>query len=585
MGVTPEEKELFLDFQRQWTLDRVRKMSLEEYSQIGSKDTFTYWIEHRLDTLGRIRGGSSFKFGIYHRKDKKEQQDTREKIYTDDYAWTEKLGNTKEKAFEKVKQNLIKIIEASQNNQLEIIENINELGHVFKWKIAFHYQNISDIRIVCIFDQGTLKEIAKKELGNANLKTYEIYKELLKDKKYNLEEMCMEKSIPLWDKYGKNAEKTTQSEKTSQEQNTKNSIPLNQILYGPPGTGKTYSTIDRALEILGYKKEYREDRNEAKKLFNDFKEKGQIAFITFHQSYSYEEFVEGIKPELNALSNDKSGQISYKIKNGIFKELCKKAENDKEHPYILIIDEINRGNISKILGELITLIEEDKRMGAKEEIKLKLPYSQEEFGVPKNLYIIGTMNTADRSIAFMDTASRRRFEFIEMMPEPEKLKKIWLMNEIGKPNRSIDNYNSKEASILYNILKAINERIEFLLDREHLIGHAFFFEKAEYCHDKDKNIAWYELSLENLKELFTRKIIPLLQEYFYEDYAKIKAVLNDNGMIEEKSQDFLTSEIKELGDGDKTIYKIASFDDEIWKNDKKYQKIYDMKDANEENKS
>lgn len=354
---------------------------------------------------------------------------------------------------------------------------------------------------------------------------------------------------------------------------------LNQILYGPPGTGKTYSTIDRALEILGYSKE---DRNGARKLFNDFKEKGQIAFITFHQSYSYEEFVEGIKPNL---SDNKSGQISYEVKNGIFKELCKKAENDKEYPYILIIDEINRGNISKILGELITLIEEDKRMGAKEEIKLKLPYSQEEFGVPKNLYIIGTMNTADRSIAFMDTALRRRFEFIEMMPEPEKLKKIWLMNEIGKPNRSIDNYNSKEASILYNILKAINERIEFLLDREHLIGHAFFFEKAEYCHDKDKNIAWYELSLENLKELFTRKIIPLLQEYFYEDYAKIKAVLNDNGMIEEKSQDFLTSEIKELGDGDKTIYKIASFDDEIWKNDKKYQKIYDMKDANEENKS
>ncbi len=549
MGVTPEEKELFLDFQRQWTLDRVRKMSLEEYSKEGSKDTFTYWIEHRLDTLGRIRGGSSFKFGIYHRKDKKEQQDTKGKIYTDDYAWTEKLGNTKEKAFEKVKQILIKIIEASQNNQLEIIENINELGHVFKWKIAFHYQNISDIRIVCIFKRETLREIAKKELGNANLKTYEIYKELLKDKKYNLEEMCMEKSIPLWKKYEKNTEQTTQSEKTSQEkQNTKNSIPLNQILYGPPGTGKTYSTIDRALEILGYSKE---DRNEARKLFNDFKEKGQIAFITFHQSYSYEEFVEGIKPKL---SND-SGQISYEIKNGIFKELCKKAENDKEH-HILIIDEINRGNISKILGELITLIEEDKRMGAKEEIKLKLPYSQEEFGVPKNLYIIGTMNTADRSIAFMDTALRRRFEFIEMMPEPEKLKEI-------------------EGIKLNELLKAMNERIEFLLDREHLLGHAFFMDIK---------------NLEDLKQVFKNKIIPLLQEYFYEDYAKIKAVLNDNGMIEVKSQDFLTSKIKELGDEDKTIYKIASFDDEkinneIWKNAKKYQKIYDMKDANEENKS
>ena len=563
MGVTPEEKELFFDFQRQWTLDRVRKMSLEEYSKIGSKDAFTYWIEHRLKDFGDIRGHagglSNLKSAICHCGGKK--YDIKKDVhYSKDrqYVWLSQYYNKDDdpnSAFESVKARIVDVIEASFKNDLKRIEN-NDLPNMFKWKIAFHYQNISDIRIVCIFKRETLREIAKKELGNANLKTYEIYKELLKDKKYNLEEMCMEKSIPLWKKYEKNTEQTTQSEKTSQEkQNIKNPIPLNQILYGPPGTGKTYSTIDRALEILGYKKEYREDRNEARKLFNDFKEKGQIAFITFHQSYSYEEFVEGIKPNL---SDNKSGQISYEVKNGIFKELCKKAENDKEHPYILIIDEINRGNISKILGELITLIEEDKRMGAKEEIKLKLPYSQEEFGVPKNLYIIGTMNTADRSIAFMDTALRRRFEFIEMMPEPEKLKEI-------------------EGIKLNELLKAMNERIEFLLDREHLIGHAFFMDIK---------------NLKDLEQVFKTKIIPLLQEYFYEDYAKIKAVLNDNGMVKkvEESPNILALKSKELGDEDKTIYKIASFDDEkinneIWKNDKKYQKIYDMKDANEENKS
>lgn len=404
--------------------------------------------------------------------------------------------------------------------------------------------------------------------------------------------------------------------------NINNNISLNQILYGSPGTGKTYHTIDKALEILG---ENLESRDEKKAKFDEYVRKGQIVFTTFHQSYGYEEFVEGIKPRIDSKENSK--EVEYEIKDGIFKELCKKAldnykvslltqeefvksedlenkieifldelvdqqkfiekiqsggfkleeynekyriitddtnanlylnleifktllenkdkiingrsikqilnnkhrrqidsyyfqlvklfkEREQDYkvdnnpsekpelkPYIIIIDEINRGNVSKIFGELITLIEASKRIGEKEELKVTLPYSGKEFGVPKNVYIIGTMNTADRSITSLDTALRRRFEFIEMMPDVSKL--------------SMD----CEGINLQELLKAINTRIEYLLDREKTIGHAFFISVE---------------NLEDLKKVFKNKIIPLLQEYFYNDYALIDAVLNKNGMLEIK---------------------------------------------------
>lgn len=220
-------------------------------------------------------------------------------------------------------------------------------------------------------------------------------------------------------------------------------------------------------------------------------------FVSFHQSFSYEDFVKGIKPKLET----ESSGINYEIAPGIFKKMVDKAKANLEQEFALFIDEINRRNVSAIFGELITLIEDDKRMGQENEISVKLPYSKEEFVVPPNLHIIGTMNTADRSVEALDTALRRRFTFEEIMPLPHLLKEI-----------SFKGFNLKE------VLETINARIEALLDRDHTIGHSYFIK----IKSDDKPA---------LREAFENRIIPLLQEYFYHDYEKIALILGE-GFVE-----------------------------------------------------
>ena len=444
-------------------------------------------------------------------------------------------------------------------------------------------------------------------------------------------------------------------------------VGLNTILYGPPGTGKTYHTVIYAVAIIENKElsaVEKEDYAEVLERYNEYKAQGRIEFTTFHQSYGYEEFIEGIRPTITPDDADgESGDIQYSVQPGVFKRFCERAErpivvanadygisdspniwkvslegtgdnptrteclknnhirigwddygkditdetdfsvsggrvvlnafinkmqvgdivlscysastidaigvvtgeyewhdeyaslkrlrkvnwvvkdirenilainggtsmtlasvyrlnisladvyqliekyqpkqivpnNVRNDNYVFIIDEINRGNISKIFGELITLIEASKRVGLPEGMTVRLPYSQKLFGVPKNVYIIGTMNTADRSIATIDTALRRRFLFREMLPAPKVLADI-----------------SVEDLSISELLARLNKRITVLYDREHTIGHAYFMPlKASP-------------TVETLAEIFTNNIIPLLQEYFYEDYEKIRLVLGDN---------------------------------------------------------
>ncbi len=224
-------------------------------------------------------------------------------------------------------------------------------------------------------------------------------------------------------------------------------------------------------------------------------------FVTFHQSFSYENFVEGI----SAKTDEETHQIIYSIEPGIFKRFCELARQTPDEPYALFIDEINRGNVSSIFGELIALIEENKREGAEEEMRVKLPYSGENFTVPANLFIIGAMNTADRSIDVLDSALKRRFSFIEMPSRPELL----AQNEF-KPNHL--DINLKE------LLESMNDRIEFLLDRDHRIGHSYFMKIQDASREQE---------LANLRSAFKDQIIPLLEDYFYGDLNKVALVLGE----------------------------------------------------------
>ncbi|MDA9864125.1 EVE domain-containing protein [Flavobacteriales bacterium] len=235
----------------------------------------------------------------------------------------------------------------------------------------------------------------------------------------------------------------------------------------------------------------------------DVKEVTRYEMVTFHQSFSYEDFVEGIKP---VMEEGLEG-LSYQIEDGVFKRICQRARNNPDDRYAIFIDEINRGNVASIFGELITLIEPNKRLGEEDEVTVLLPYSKTEFGVPANLDIYGTMNTADRSVEALDTALRRRFTFEEVGPNPELM-----------ANKTINGIN------LTKLLETINSRVEHLLDRDHCIGHSYFYNL------KDAG------ELVDLQTVFARNILPLLQEYFYGDLGKIGLVLG-KAFVEAKSKE------------------------------------------------
>ncbi|MFO4640500.1 AAA family ATPase [Vibrio cholerae] len=725
---------LWDEFLATWPLDRIETMTLPEYVSTQDKTTFTYWLETRTQPLANIKGSPSPKFGIYKRNG--DPKDRSGMIHGDEYSWWEKFGATEQEAFEKIRNEIIKVIKAARDGDVKSIDKV-ELAPIYKWKIAFMYQDQSAPCIINIFAKDKLVELT----GLPSSSGYpELYHSLMQNYSVALHDNIAEYGRVCWSRLDNEKTESVDPMDGDDSNNTEermNLAPLNQILYGPPGTGKTYHTIEAAVKAA--EPSFSWDSREALKAeYDRLVSDKRIRFVTFHQSYGYEDFVEGLVAET---TEDK--QVAYRIKDGVFKKICddaavsemhadpaietngrvwklsiegahqnatktyclennlgaigwgdtgdlsKDARNEyfksqgtnnqnslmyfchemaigdlvlcidsktsveavgvvtgeyryaeeglptrddychqlpikwlakgfsvdfkslndnkqfslptcyplsrlsvgdvlshlqshhvqvgetpaasvtaQKQNFVLVIDEINRGNISKIFGELITLIEDSKRGGAEEAVSLTLPYSNKPFSVPDNLYIIGTMNTADRSLAMMDTALRRRFDFVEMMPNPSLLH--------GAVVKGIH---------LETLLKTLNERIEILYDREHTLGHAFFM-PVKALLDENKE----EEAFAKLVSVFQNKVIPLLQEYFFEDWHKIRLVLGDNQRVErlqfirettldESKLNALFGaeyELNHYGDAPKR-YELKPFTDEVWRQPETYIGIYSPK--------
>ncbi|WP_434154907.1 AAA family ATPase [Vibrio cholerae] len=725
---------LWDEFLATWPLDRIETMTLPEYVSTHDKTTFTYWLETRTQSLANIKGSPSPKFGIYKRNS--DPKDRSGMIHGDEYSWWEKFGATEQEAFEKIRNEIIKVIKAARDGDVKSIDKV-ELAPIYKWKIAFMYQDQNAPCIVNIFAKDKLVELT----GLPSSSGYpELYHSLMQDYSVARHDNIAEYGRVCWSRLDNEKTESVDPMDGDDSNNTEermNLAPLNQILYGPPGTGKTYHTIEASVKAA--EPSFSWDSREALKAeYDRLVSDKRIRFVTFHQSYGYEDFVEGLVAET---TEDK--QVAYRIKDGVFKKICddaavsemhadpaietngrvwklsiegahqnatktyclennlgaigwgdtgdlsKDARNEyfksqgtnnqnslmyfchemaigdlvlcidsktsveavgvvtgeyryaeeglptrddychqlpikwlakgfsvdfkslndnkqfslptcyplsrlsvgdvlshlqshhvqvgetpaasvtaQKQNFVLVIDEINRGNISKIFGELITLIEDSKRGGAEEAVSLTLPYSNKPFSVPDNLYIIGTMNTADRSLAMMDTALRRRFDFVEMMPNPSLLH--------GAVVKGIH---------LETLLKTLNERIEILYDREHTLGHAFFM-PVKALLDENKE----EEAIAKLVSVFQNKVIPLLQEYFFEDWHKIRLVLGDNQRgerlqfigettLDESKLNALFGaehELNHYGDAPKR-YELKPFTDEVWRQPETYIGIYSPK--------
>ncbi len=794
-----ERETIWQEFLERWPLDTLSSMSLDEYTSVETGDSFCYWLEKRTEDICSIWGGSSFKFGVYARKDTTEKEGGNGRRFADDYAWMEKYGDTPEAAFISVKAEIIKVAQAASRGDLAAIDDA-DLGEALRWKIAFLYQNQQNPTIVPILKgdylnmlletpeprlsaahtrliadhsdmplleygdllwskvQARLHEQATPDKAKAFLDSSSLYHSIkpptkkmagyatgsdqqlaltltgkkavlyftpgdwLNDvsdsltgvKHYSANENrnsnlaanapalalgnpmvsvtleTMDALTEVCEAYAEASDLEQIVNKNGDDMertNINTRQALNSILYGPPGTGKTYTTTDMAVKLADpqwYKEQLNklsdaEFRTALKQRYDELVTSERIVFTTFHQSFSYEDFIEGIRAD----TNDETAGIEYRIEDGVFKRLCDSADkrilrneelgeqdiskrqfwkmslgntqtmesedifneciennyvllgwggpidftgcgtldevkqkylqempdvdrkfafsavnrfknkiakgdiivvsagntryqaiaevmSDYEYlddderdwffqsrkvrwlkvyekprpvseiygkifsqqtlyklkpaqlkfdalsgllakdnavaapePYVLIIDEINRGNISRIFGELITLLEPDKRKGGADERSVTLPYSKKSFQVPQNVYVIGTMNTADRSLVQLDLALRRRFNFFNMPPRPELLQGIKV--------HGVD---------MAEMLDTINQRIEILLDRDHLLGHAYLFAL--------KDITGEEARAQCLGDIFRNNIIPLLQEYFFDDWERIRWLLNDH---------------------------------------------------------
>ncbi len=484
------------DFAKEYTIEKLKSMTLEEYA-LGHEDfksSLCYKVERGIySNNGSVRGGTAAKFGIYKSangdwKNEKSQTITNPEEY-----------------FLEIKSRLVYFVESLDTLDTKYDEFKDEKQKAFKSKIAYLLRPDLYVRV---YSEGVLKKLAKYfDVDDKYIDNYcsvVLNREVAK-RVYSIDCGFVDESMKstlLWDFYVEvlNADPIEIIEDIEEdipevEENIKDTLFVNNefmdkfynllrrkqniILQGPPGTGKTH--IAEKLVRLG---------------INDGRE-SIVQVVQFHQSYSYEEFIEGYRP---------NGSNGFELKSGIFRNFIKIADENKDKDYILLIDEINRANLSKVFGELMMLIESDKRNKT-----VTLPYSNEEFKIPKNVFIVGTMNTADRSISMVDYALRRRFAFIDLDPQ---------FYADGVPNNKllaelIDNKNiSRENALLicdnfYNL----NEFITKNLGKGFTVGHSYFITDYE------------EEFSDTYNEIIEYEVKPLLEEYFFDDQDKVEEAL------------------------------------------------------------
>jgi len=623
------------EFLRLFPKEKLPSLTLDQYCMgTATNDSFSWWLEQGLKKLGAYGVGSATHHLLYRKKDGTTYKPPKLK------SWSDK------KALQYVLKLQATVANADISNDLSWLDDSQALAERAGVKPLITLTPGRRLRLLTVYNHEKLIPISStahighflRELGCseahipkpdqaiARLMLLMDYYEIVRDKLENLTPFGFMRALYNPQTGISSPKKNNQQiidEPTFDPEQAMNQYP-NQILYGPPGTGKTYLTTDLAVRLAepdwysALVDDSEDYRSQIKAKYDELVSAGRIGFTTFHQSFSYEDFVEGIRA-----TTEDDGSISYTVEKGVFLKACNEARATNQQKnletliedlknelldqpitlttrngksfnviykgkstfrvqphgstkdflesgdgwpvsieniqkiyldptakvynrsytaaildyfksekklkpynasdankqnYVFIIDEINRGNVASIFGELITLIEPSKRSGAEEALSLTLPYSRQSFSVPSNLYIIGTMNTADRSLALLDTALRRRFQFVEMMPKPELLEGV-----------------NVEGINIQLLLTRLNQRITALYDREHTLGHAFFMP----LKTENPTVA-------DLKAIFQRQIIPLLQEYFFEDWYKIRLVLGSDFIKEEKFAEQLFSEEAEF---------------------------------------
>lgn len=343
-------------FLQRWPIERLVDLTLEEYTNPDDQDCFVYWLEVKTESLGSIWGGSAFKFGIYARKDITEKTSGGGRHFDEKYAWYAKYGETQGEAFAHVKEILIQIAKASRAGELDVVDHA-DLGQAVKWKIAFLYQDRSNPHVLPILKTAYLQAAA----GIKDRSSSVLQRELMKNSVgRNIFEYVDEVMANVQSKTSKETtDKATkphidhpETAPTTKMANRVKQPPLNLILYGPPGTGKTYATIEATLEILSpnFLKSNCEDRIALKSHFDSLMRAGHVRFVTFHQSFSYEDFVEGLRAE-----NGDDGQLRYEVVDGVFKSLCDaaaaKITKQSEAPFDISDRRIWKMSLGNTLGD------------------------------------------------------------------------------------------------------------------------------------------------------------------------------------------------------------------------------------------